>query len=56
MKRIYLDHIAGTPLHPDVVDAMLPYLKEKFGNPQSLHSIGQEALEAIEESRDKVAR
>ncbi len=56
MKRIYLDHIAGTPLHPDVVDAMLPYLKEKFGNPQSLHSVGQDALQAIEESRDKVAR
>jgi len=56
MKRIYLDHIAGTPLHPDVVDAMLPYLKEKFGNPQSLHSVGQEALQAIEDSRDKVAR
>ncbi len=56
MRRIYLDHIAGTPLHPDVLDAMLPYLKEKFGNPQSLHSIGQEALEAIELAREKVAR
>jgi cysteine desulfurase len=56
MRRIYLDHIAGTPLHPDVLDAMLPYLKEKFGNPQSLHSIGQEALEAIEDAREKVAR
>ncbi len=55
MKRIYLDHIAGTPLHPTVLNAMLPYLKEKFGNPQSLHSLGQEALQAIEESREKVA-
>ncbi len=55
MKRIYLDHIAGTPPHPAVVNAMLPYLKEKYGNPQSLHSVGQEALEAIEESREKVA-
>jgi cysteine desulfurase len=56
MKRIYLDHIAGTPLHPDVVKAMLPYLEEKFGNPQSLHSVGQEAMEGIEEAREKVAR
>lgn len=56
MRRVYLDHIAGTPLHPDVVEAMLPYLKEKFGNPQSLHSVGQEAMEALEEAREKVAR
>jgi cysteine desulfurase len=56
MKRIYLDHIAGTPLHPDVLESMLPYFKEKFGNPQSLHSVGQQALEAIEDARKKVAR
>jgi cysteine desulfurase len=56
LKRIYLDHIASTPVHPDVVEAMLPYLGEKFGNPQSLHSVGQQALEAIEEAREKVAR
>lgn len=55
MKRIYLDHIAGAPLHPAVVNAMLPYLNEKYGNPQSLHSVGQEALLAVEESREKVA-
>jgi cysteine desulfurase len=56
MRRIYLDHIAGTPLHADVVEAMLPYLKENFGNPQSLHSEGQQALEAIEKARNKVAQ
>jgi cysteine desulfurase len=56
MRRIYLDHIAGTPLHPDVVESMMPYFKEKFGNPQSLHSVGQQALEAIEDARKKVAR
>jgi cysteine desulfurase len=56
MKRIYLDHIASTPLHPEVTEAMLPFLKEKYGNPQSLHSIGQQALEAIEEAREKVAQ
>lgn len=56
MRKVYLDHIAATPLHPQVLDAMLPYLKEHFGNPQSLHSVGQKALEAIEEARDKVAQ
>lgn len=55
MRRIYLDHIATTPLHPQVLEAMLPFLKEKFGNPQSLHSVGQEALTAVEEAREKVA-
>jgi len=55
MNRIYLDHVAGTPLHPAVMKAMLPYLEEKYGNPQSLHSMGQEALQAIEESREKIA-
>jgi len=56
MKRVYLDHIASTPLHPEVLEAMLPYLKGNFGNPQSLHSIGQEALGAVEEAREKVAQ
>jgi cysteine desulfurase len=56
MRRIYLDHIAGTPLHADVVEAMLPYLKKEFGNPQSLHSFGQQASEAIEIARSKIAQ
>lgn len=55
MKRIYFDHAAATPLHPQVLDAMLPYLKEEFGNPSSLHSFGQSAKGAIEEARAKVA-
>ncbi len=55
MRRVYLDRIAATPLHPQVLEAMLPYLKENFGNPQSLHSVGQEALRAVEEAREKVA-
>jgi cysteine desulfurase len=56
MKKIYLDHIASTPLHPAVLEAMLPYLNDNFGNPQSLHSIGQEASQAVEEAREQVAR
>jgi cysteine desulfurase len=55
MKRVYLDHIAGTPVRPEVVEAMLPFLREKFGNAQSLHSEGQEAAAALEEAREKVA-
>jgi cysteine desulfurase len=56
MRRIYLDHIAAAPLHPLALEAMLPYLKDNFGNPQSLHSEGQEASIAIEEARERVAQ
>jgi cysteine desulfurase len=55
MKRIYLDHAATTPTHPEVVKAMLPYFTDVFGNPSSIHSYGQEAKGAIEEARVKVA-
>ncbi len=55
MRKAYLDHIAATPLHPDVLDSMLPFLKENYGNPQSLHSSGQEALQAVENARERVA-
>ena len=55
MRPVYLDHIAATPPRPEVVDAMLPFLGESFANPQSLHSGGQEALQAVEESRARVA-
>ena len=56
MKKVYLDHIAATPLHPLAREAMLPFLGENFGNPQSLHSFGQPVLEAVEEARARVAR
>ena len=56
MKKVYLDHIADTPLHPEALETMLPYLKENFGNPQSLHSSGQQAQQALEEARENVAR
>lgn len=54
-KKIYLDHIATTPCHPKVVDAMQPYFREIFGNPQSDHEFGWQAKMAIEEARAKVA-
>jgi len=50
-----MDHSATTPVAPEVLEAMLPYFSEKFGNASSLHSFGLEAKEAMEESRAKVA-
>ena len=55
MKRIYLDYAATTPVHPDVLQAMLPYFTDKFGNPSSIHSYGLEAREAIEKARGNIA-
>ncbi|MBI4101391.1 MAG: cysteine desulfurase [Candidatus Nealsonbacteria bacterium] len=52
---MYLDYAATTPVDPRVLKAMLPYFAEKFGNTMSLHSLGQEAKMALEESRIKVA-
>ena len=56
MRRVYFDHIASTPVFPQVMEAMLPYLNEFYGNPQSLHSFGQETASAIESAREKVAQ
>jgi len=55
MGRIYLDHAATTPTHPEVVKAMLPYFTEAFGNPSSIYSYGREARKAVEEARARVA-
>jgi cysteine desulfurase len=55
VKRIYLDYAATTPIHPEVMKAMLPYFADSFGNPSSIHSYGQEAKDAIERARSKVA-
>jgi cysteine desulfurase len=55
MKRAYLDNAATTPVLPQVLEAMLPYLKDVYGNLQSLHDWGDEAREAVEDSRGKVA-
>jgi len=55
MNRVYLDHNATTPLDPRVLDAMLPFLRDDFGNPSSLHWLGQRARGAVEEARARVA-
>ncbi len=52
---IYLDHAATTPLDERVLEAMLPYLGERFGNPSSLHRLGREARRAVDEARQTVA-
>lgn len=50
-----MDHSATSPVAPEVLEAMLPYFSQKFGNASSLHSFGLEAKEALEEAREKVA-
>jgi cysteine desulfurase len=55
MTRIYMDHNATTPLRAEVLEAMLPYLREEFGNASSLHSFGIQARRAVERAREKVA-
>ncbi|HCK99795.1 MAG TPA: bifunctional IscS subfamily cysteine desulfurase/selenide, water dikinase SelD, partial [Candidatus Marinimicrobia bacterium] len=55
MKPIYLDHNASTPLIPEVINAMLPFLKNHYGNPSSSHYYGQESKKAIEHARDQLA-
>ena len=52
---IYLDHAGTTPTDPNVVEAMLPYFTQCYGNPSSIHTVGQEARFALDEARDRVA-
>lgn len=55
MKQIYLDYNATTPLDERVLEAMLPYLKNKYGNASSVHHFGRDAKTALEQSRERVA-
>jgi cysteine desulfurase len=55
MQTVYMDHVAATPLAPEVVEAMSPYFRDRFGNPQSVHEIGNRSAVAVEETREKVA-
>jgi cysteine desulfurase len=54
-RQVYLDHNASTPVHPEVVDAMLPYFSERFGNPSSVHGFGRAAREGLETAREQIA-
>lgn len=55
MRRVYLDNNATTALLPEVLEAMLPYYREGFGNPSSIHWFGRECRKAVEEAREKAA-
>lgn len=52
---VYADHAATTPLKPEALEAMMPWLKDGFGNPSSLHSFGREARNAVEDARATIA-
>ena len=56
MAVIYADHVAAMPIHPKVYEAMVPYFKEFYGNPSSIHEDGEKGREALEEARGKVGR
>ena len=57
MERfVYADNAATTPVSQKVLDAMIPFFCEKFGNPSSLYSVGREAQKAVELAREQVAR
>jgi cysteine desulfurase len=55
MKRVYFDHNATTPVDPEVLEAMLPYFSEEYGNASSIHTFGQNARGAVEQARISVA-
>ncbi len=55
MDRIYMDNAATTPLEEKALEAMMPFLKENYGNPSSAHTFGREVRKAVEETREKMA-
>ena len=54
-RRVYLDHNASTPMHPEVLAAMLPFFGEVFGNPSSVHAFGRAARDAVDDARGRIA-
>jgi cysteine desulfurase len=56
MNRIYFDNAATTALDKEVLDAMLPYMTEKFGNPSSIYSYGRESRLAVENARNQLLK
>lgn len=55
MKNVYLDHAATSPVHPEVVEEMIPYLTEHFGNPSSIHQFGRSARKVLDDARIAIA-
>ncbi|MCX6900490.1 MAG: cysteine desulfurase family protein [Verrucomicrobia bacterium] len=56
MRRIYLDHNATTPVHPEALKAMLPFLEANYGNPSSMHFLGRDARGALDDARERLAK
>jgi cysteine desulfurase len=56
MRRIYLDHNASTPVAPEALKAMLPFLEASYGNPSSIHFLGREARAALDDARERLAK
>ncbi|WP_085508957.1 cysteine desulfurase family protein [Thalassobacillus devorans] len=56
MKEIYLDHAATTPVHPQVIESMVPVFQDVFGNPSSVHQFGRKARRILDDARRTVAR
>ncbi|GGH85729.1 cysteine desulfurase [Pullulanibacillus pueri] len=56
MEHIYLDHAATTPLHPKVLESMLPIYQKVFGNPSSIHYFGREARKLVDDARENIAK
>jgi cysteine desulfurase len=55
-RRVYLDHNASTPVHPEVLAEMLPFFSDVFGNPSSVHAFGRAAREGVDVARERIAR
>ncbi|MBD8069261.1 cysteine desulfurase family protein [Bacillus sp. PS06] len=55
MERIYMDHAATSPMHPEVIEKMIPYMAEMFGNPSSIHSFGRESRHVLDKARQTIA-
>jgi cysteine desulfurase len=55
-RRVYLDHNASTPMHPEVLAAMLPFFGEVYGNPSSVHAFGRAARDAVDDARGRIGR
>ena len=55
-RLVYMDHAATTPVHPKVLEAMMPYFNQEYGNPNSVHSLGRSAREAVDRARETVAQ
>ncbi len=55
MRRVYMDHNATTPVHPEVLEAMMPFFRDQFGNASSIHWAGREVKKFLDEAREKVS-